>query len=153
MVYWNSTALTTTYVNSAGVMAAVPASLIASPGSVSITVVTGNGTSSGLPFTINPALPAITSLSPSHVTAGADAFAISVVGKNFTSASVVYFGATALATTRMAGETLAAQVPASLVATAGTVSVTVTTNANALGTTALVTSPPAAIGSPMTRVA
>jgi hypothetical protein len=128
VVYWNSTALTTTYVNSAEVMAAVPASLITSPGSVSVTVVTGNGTSSGLPFTINLALPGITSLIPSRVTAGADAFAINVVGKNFTSASVVNFGATALVTTRMAGETLAAQVPASLAATAGTISVTVTTN-------------------------
>jgi hypothetical protein len=127
VVYWNSTALTTTYVNSTVVTAAVPASLIASPGSISITVVTGNGTSSGLPFTINPAVPIITNLSPSRVTAGANAFTISVVGGNFTSAAIVNWGAMPLATTRMAGETLAAQVPASLVATAGTVSVTVTT--------------------------
>jgi hypothetical protein len=142
VVYWNSTALTTTYVNSAEVMAAVPASLIASPGSVSITVVTGNGTSSGLPFTINPALPVITSLNPSRVTAGADAFTISVYGANFTSASVINFGATALVTTRMAGETFAAQVPASLVATVGTISVTVTTDQGTSAPATFTVAPP-----------
>ena len=145
VVYWNSTALTTTFVSSTALLAAVPASLIASPGSVSITVVTSSGTSSGLAFTISPALPAITSVTPSRVTAGAAAFAISVVGQNFTSASVVNFGATPLATTRMAGGTLAAQVPASLVATAGTTSVTVTTNQGTSAPATFTVAPPAPV--------
>jgi hypothetical protein len=128
VVYWNSTALSTTYVNSTEVTAAVPASLIASPGTASITVVTGNGTSSGLAFTINPTPPVITSLSPGRVTAGAGAFQMNIFGSNFNSTAVVNWGTTALATTWANGGMLTAQVPASLVATAGTVSVTATTN-------------------------
>jgi hypothetical protein len=128
VVFWNSTALTTTYVNSTELMAAVPASLIASPGSASITVVTGSGTSSGLPITISPAQPVITSLSPSRVTTGSGAFAMNVYGTNFTSAAIVNWGTTPLVTTHTEGGSLTAQVPASLVATTGTVSVTVTTD-------------------------
>lgn len=142
VVYWNFTALTTTYVNSAEVTATVPASLITTPGSASVTVVTGNGTSSGLPFTINPAPPIITSLNPSRVTVGTSAFAMSAIGTNFTSAAIVNWGTTPLVTTLMAGGTLSAQVPASLVTTAETVSVTVTTDEGTSAPSSFLVLPP-----------
>jgi hypothetical protein len=145
LVYWNSTALTTTYVSSTGLTASVPASLIASPGSVSITVVTGNGTSSGLPFTINPVPPIISSLGPNRVTAGSAAFALNVFGGNFTSAAIVYWGTTALVTTRPESEMLTAQVPATLIANAGTVSVTVTTDAGTSAPATVNIAPPAPV--------
>ena len=145
VVFWNSTALTTTYVNSTELMAAVPASLIASPGSVSITVVTGSGTSSGLPITINPAPPIITSLGPSRVTTGSGAFAMNAYGTHFTSAAIVNWGATPLVTTHTEGGSLTAQVPASLVATAGTVSVTVTTDEGTSAPATFTIAPPSPV--------
>ncbi len=126
VVRWNYTALTTAYVSSTQLTATVPASLIAA-GTAKITVVTAGGTSSGLPFTVNPAQPIITSLNPSRLPAGYAAFQLTVYGTNFTSPATVNWGTTPLVTTPQGGSTLIAQVPASLVASVQTASVTVTT--------------------------
>jgi uncharacterized protein (TIGR03437 family) len=136
VVKWGSTALATTYVSSTQLTAAVPASLITSTGTVSVTVVTAGGTSSSVSFTVNPALPVISSISPSQVTAGHDAFVLSVVGTYFTAPVTINWGTTALAATSVGLSTLQAKIPASLVATVGTVSITVTA---AGGTSAPVT--------------
>ncbi len=136
VVRWNSTPLTTTYVSATQVTASVPASLLTGVGTESISVVTTNGTSSGVAFTINPAPPTIFSVSPKSLRAGSGDFTLTIVGSNLTSSAVINWGATPLATTAVGSGTLTAAVPASLVATVGSVSVTVT---NAGGTSAPVT--------------
>jgi hypothetical protein len=127
VVTWNSTALTTTYVNSTQLTAVVPASLITSAGTASIAVVTAGGSSSAVTFTISPAQPVITGLSPSKISAGYGDFTIFVYGNYFTSTATINWNSTALVTSLEAGHILQAAVPASLTATAGTVSITVTT--------------------------
>jgi hypothetical protein len=126
VVRWSSTALTTTYVSATRLTAAVPASLLGGPGTINIAVVTAGGTSSSLPFTVIPALPVISSMEPSLVHAGHGAFSLTVVGSNFNSPANVNWNGTPLVTTVIQGAILSAAVPASLVATAGKASVTVT---------------------------
>ncbi len=126
VVRWNGTALTTTYVSSTQLTAAVPASLIVNPCTASISVVTAGGTSSGVTFTVNPAPPIITSLGMTQVPAGFGAFTLNIYGTNFTSSMVANFGATPL-TAPLVGGAFPVMIPANLVATAGKVSVTVTT--------------------------
>lgn len=70
-------------------------------------------------------VPALGSLAPAFVKAGGAAFTLTVNGAGFTSASVVEWGSTPLATLIASGTQLTAQVPASAVASAGTVAVTV----------------------------
>src|SRR5436305_8468582 len=105
----------------------VPASLIASAGTASVTVTTAGGTSGPATFTINPPPPTITSLSPSSATAGGAGFTLTVNGTNLVSGATVQWGATALTTTYVSGVQVTATVPASLIASAGTANVTVTT--------------------------
>jgi uncharacterized protein (TIGR03437 family) len=60
-VHWNSTALTTTFVSATQLTAQVPASLIAAPGTVAITVLNpGAAASNSIAFTIGPPQPACT---------------------------------------------------------------------------------------------
>ena len=127
VVRWNYTALATTYVSSTQLTAFVPATLTGGSGTINITVVTVGGTSSAVPFTINPAQPVITGLSPSRVPAGYGAFVLYISGTHFSSNATVNWGTTPLVTSPPVGATLAAQVPASLVASVGLPGVTVTT--------------------------
>jgi hypothetical protein len=127
VVRWNYTALATTYVSSTEITALVPPSLTGGTGTANITVITAGGTSSGMPFTINPPQPVLSGISPSRLPTGYGAFTLSVNGTHFTSPAVVNWGSTPLITTPLGGYMLLAQVPASLVASAGTASVTVTT--------------------------
>src|ERR1035441_1485625 len=124
VVRWSYIALATTYVSSTQLTAVVPASLIAKPVTASISVVTAGGTSSGIPFTVNPAPPIITAIGMTQVPAGFGAFTLNIYGTNFTSPMVANFGATPLTATLVGSATLPVTIPASLVATAGKVSVT-----------------------------
>ena len=128
-VQWGSTALTTTYVSATQLTAAVPASLIATAGTVAVTVTTPAGVSAAATFSVNGATPTITSLSPASASAGSAAFTLTVNGTNFTSGATVSWGGTALTTTYVSATQLTANVPANLIATAGTIAVTVTTTA------------------------
>ncbi len=130
-VQWNGSALTTNYYSDSYLTATVPASLIASSGTASITINTpspGGGTSTALTFTINPSNPAptISSLSPNAATAGGGAFSLAVSGSGFVSSSVVNWNGSALTTTYGSSTQLTASVPASDIASAGSASVTVT---------------------------
>ena len=126
------TALTTTYVSATELTAAVPASLIESAGTASITVTISGGTSAAATFAIYagpvPAL-IISSLSPSSASAGGASFTLTVNGTNFVPNATVNWGSTALTTTFVGASQLTASVPASLIATVGVASVTVTTSA------------------------
>jgi len=72
----------------------------------------------------NP-IPAIVSLSPSSITAGSGAFALTVTGQNFVSTTSVQWNGSALATTFVSGTELQAQVPAASVANPGMAAVSV----------------------------
>jgi len=69
--------------------------------------------------------PVLGSLSPAFGSATGSAFILTVGGSGFTSASVVEWGSTALSTQFVSGTQLTAQVPASAITSAGTVTVTV----------------------------
>jgi 6-phosphogluconolactonase len=60
-VQWNGSPLATTFTNATRLTAAVPASLIATAGSASVTVATGATVSKAIGFTINPASVTISS--------------------------------------------------------------------------------------------
>jgi hypothetical protein len=124
---WGTTSLATTFVSANQLTAFIPASLIATPGSASVTVTTSYGTSTGATFTINAQLPAISGLNPASVNAGSAVFTLTINGTNFVSGTTAKWGTTALATTFVSAIQLTASVPANLIATAGTAKVTVTT--------------------------
>jgi trimeric autotransporter adhesin len=90
------------------------------------------GNNSGVPA------PAITSISPASVNAGAAAQTIAVSGTGFVSGSVVTFNGTSLQTTYSSSTSLQASVPAALIANGQTATITVT-NASASGGTSTVT--------------
>jgi len=123
---WGANALKTTYVNAAQLTAAVPSSLIATPGTAGITVTAASGASSAAAFTITYPPPSITNLSPASVSAG-HAFTMTISGRNFVSLASVKLGSTPLTTTFVNSAQLTAAVPAALVSTAGKALVTVST--------------------------
>ena len=133
---WGTTPLGTVYISPTQLRASVPASLIQFSGTGSVTVTTAAGTSAPATFTINPALPAISGLTPGVSTAGSAGFTLTINGAYFTSATTSKWGSTALTTAYVSSTQLTAVVPASLVASAGTPSITVATSVG--------TSPPAA---------
>jgi hypothetical protein len=143
-INWNGTALPTTYSSSSSLSAQVPASYIAAAGSASITVqnpTPGGGKSNSASFAINQSnpLPAISSMAPSSVQAGSSAFSLTVHGTGFVATSIVNWNGIALPTTYNTASQLVAQVPASDVSAAGTVSITVSSPTPGGGTSAAAT--------------
>ncbi len=85
--------------------------------STTSTVVTGS---------IYSAMPSISSISPYYVQAGSSAFTLSVTGEGFNQESTINLGSTALTTTYLSANQLAASVSASEIANYGWAAVTVT---------------------------
>lgn len=85
-------------------------------------------------LTVNPAVPAISTLSPAYANAGGTAFTLTVIGTGFVSSSSIYWGSTALATTYVGATQLTAQVTAAEIAATGTSAVTVQTPSPGGGT-------------------
>jgi hypothetical protein len=125
IVQWNGTALTTSFATGSQLTAQVPASFIAAVGTANVTVAENGVTSAGATFTI-AAMQVITSLSPDSATAGGPAFTLTVNGTGFASSAVVEWNSTALTTTYVSSTQLTATVPASLISTPGSASITVT---------------------------
>ena len=97
-------------------------------GALQITQQAGGGTSNSLPFTITPsvsAVPAITSLSPSSITAGSGEFSLTVNGNNFVPGAQILWNGAGLSTTFVGSTQLTAPVSANLIATPGSASITV----------------------------
>src|SRR6266404_1147794 len=121
--------------------------------SIALGATNSNGTGTALlTLTINAA-PTISSLSPTCARAGGPQFTLTVNGTNFVSGSTVKWNGTALTTTFVSSTRLTATVPASLIATNGTASITVascaaTSNAQTFTITAapVITSPLTACG-------
>ena len=81
----------------------------------------------------NP-VPVLETLDPAQASAGSPAFVLSINGRGFVEASRVFFGGTQLATRWVSATRLEADVPAALLASAGSVPVTVQNPALAGGT-------------------
>jgi len=135
-VQWNGSPLSTSFVSGTQLTAAVPASLIANVGTASVTVVNpGSIASNALTFSINPVTgggPAVTSLSPASAIAGGSTLSLTVFGSNFlstggifTSGATVQWNGSPLLTTFVNAAQLTATVPASLITTTGSASITV----------------------------
>lgn len=75
----------------------------------------------------NNPVPSLSSISPSSTTAGAAAFTLTVNGSNFINGSSIKWNTTTLTTTFISSSQLSASISASLVASAGTASITVFT--------------------------
>jgi hypothetical protein len=76
-------------------------------------------------------VPTISQLAPSNRSHGGAAFVLTVNGSHFSSAAVINFDSTAETTTYVSASQLMTTIPASAIATAGTVPVTVTNPATA----------------------
>ena len=138
-VNFGGAAPATTFISSTQLSAAIPASSIGSTGTLSVTVTNpapGGGTSNSVNFTITSSsnsVPSISTFSPNCAPAGeqlVDAVdnVLTVFGDNFVASSVVQWNGADLPTTfnSNAGEPyLTAQVPASDIAAAGMVAITV----------------------------
>jgi hypothetical protein len=125
IVQWNSTSLPTTFVNGQQLRALVKSSLITAPGSVSVTVIAKGTTSPAITFTIADQKPTIGSLQPSVAMAGGTEFTLIVDGVNFASTAQIQWNGVAQPTTFDDPKQLTATIPANLVTSAGTASVTV----------------------------
>jgi hypothetical protein len=134
-IYLKSTILLTTCVSATQVTAVVPASMLASATTMSLALYTtgfGNADwSNSLFFTVNPAPPTITSLSPASATAGGAGFMLTIKGTAFTTAATSMWGTTPLDTIYVSPTQLTASIPASLIEFAGAASVTASTGAGA----------------------
>lgn len=143
-VRWNGADRTTTYGSATHLSAAITAADIASEGTASVTVsnpAPGGGVSTGINFAIQAAnpVPAITSLSPASVNAGAGAFTLTVNGTGFIDSSTVQWNSNNLTTTYVSAAQLTAAVPAANIATSGSASITVVTPAPGGGVSPAVT--------------
>ena len=106
----------------------LPAALLTSAQTLSLTVVDpppGGGTSNAVIFTVANPVPMLSSLSPSSVLAGSAGFNLVLTGTNFVSNSSVELNGTPLTGTLAANGTLTAAIPANLLASAGTISIVV----------------------------
>jgi hypothetical protein len=116
-----------TFVNSGKITAAITAAEITSADTFNVTVTNpppSVGPSLALTFTINNPVPTLTTLGQTHG-AGGTAFNLTVNGTNFVATSVVMFGTKAETTTLVSPMQVTAAIPATDVATAGPVNVTV----------------------------
>jgi len=159
VILWNGTALPTTMPSPTQcgsifgpgsgqcLTAPVAASLIATPGTVTIVVSTSGDLSNGLPFTITAPPPAITGLSPSTIPANGPSFTLTVNGSGFVSNSIVGWNGTALATTFVSASQLTASVAASLIASPGSATIAVTNSGKTSNNAAFtIAAPPPSIG-------
>ena len=131
VVAWNGSPRTTTYVSPTQLTAQITATDILTAGcnGVSVFTYTGGGNEIFSPavsfITSSSNAPAICSLSPASVVAGASAFTITVSGASFAANSTVKWNNSARTTTFVNANTVQAQIKATDVATAGVQPVTV----------------------------
>ena len=127
-VWWNGAQRTTQFVSATQVTASISANDIASAGTASVVVqnpAPGGGSSPAAQFTINNPVPAITSLSPTSVTAGSSAFTLTVNGTGFRSTSTVWWNGGQRATQFVSATQVTASITAADIASVGTANVVV----------------------------
>jgi hypothetical protein len=128
VVQWNGTALTTTPISVNQVTAQVPANLVASPVTASITVKAGNSTSNQVPLSVVSADPIINSIAPNLAMAGGSGFTLTVNGTGFATGAAVQWNGATLTTAFISDQVLKATIPGSLIATVGSAQVAVVVN-------------------------
>jgi hypothetical protein len=128
-VTYNGVAHAATYVSSAQLKITLSASNLATSGTYPVVVTNpapGGGASTPMNFTVGNAVPAITSISPATVTAGAGATLVTIRGTKFVSTSTVSFNGVAHTTTFVNADGLRVTLSASDLATAGIYPIVVT---------------------------
>jgi hypothetical protein len=128
VIYWNSTALSTTYNSSTQVTAQIPSSQLQTGGTVSVTAKNpspGGGTSNTLTFTIENPSPEINSLSPESVFTGSHDLTMTVIGSGFVNTSRILWNGSAMITLFIDGGHLQTTIPAALMASPGSAEITV----------------------------
>jgi hypothetical protein len=141
VVSFNGNAKTTTFMNNAQLTAAITAADVATAGSFNVVVTNpapSVGPSAPATFTVNNPVPTLANAAvggKTHVAGGAQ-FTLTLTGTNFVAGSKVNFGTNPpLTPTSQTATQLQVTVPASDVATAGPVNVTVTNPSPGGGTT------------------
>lgn len=140
VVNWNGTPLssTTTFVSATQLNALVPFADTVSAGTAAITVSNGSAVSNSLNFSVTTSstlpAPAATAIAPSSAMAGSGQFTLNVTGTQFQPCSVIQWNGSPLTTRYLNPTQLTAPVPASDVASAASVPVTVFTPAPGGGT-------------------
>ncbi len=89
VVQWNGSSLATTFVSAMQVTATVPNTLYQTPGTATVTVVSGGATSNSATFTVDPPNPTITSTIPTFAVAGSPGFTLTVNGTGFVAGATV----------------------------------------------------------------
>ncbi|MDJ0711368.1 MAG: IPT/TIG domain-containing protein [Woeseiaceae bacterium] len=133
IVRWNGSDRATTYVSNSQLTALITAADIANAGTATVTVFSplpGGGISGAQTVTINPPVadnpvPVLNVLEPSAATEGSPGITLTVDGNSFVAGSVVRWNGTDRPTTFVTANMLTATIPASDLAAAGTVPVTV----------------------------
>ncbi len=131
VVQWNGAARQTTFVSSAQLTIAVSASDVASAGTAAVVVINpapGGGTSNTLNFSVNSQpnpVPVLSGLEPSFTVSGGTAFSLTVKGTSFTPGAVVQWNGQPRQTDFINSTTLAAQITAADIASAGSALITV----------------------------
>ncbi|MBV9787841.1 MAG: hypothetical protein JOZ51_06695, partial [Chloroflexi bacterium] len=148
-VQWNGAALSTTFNSATQLTAIVPANLLTSAASASVTVASGGSTTSAATFTI-VGTPTVGTLSPSLLQAGmvpSASFELIVSGAGFTTGAVVQWNGTALDTEFVDATKLIASVPANFAFAPGVATVTVVSGGTTSTGAQFTLSPGAAITS------
>jgi len=133
------TGATTTYVSLNQLKVNVPASAIAVPGQYPLRVQSPGATPGAPPilspqapvFTVTSPGPVLTGLTPASVLVGGPDFTLTATGSNFVPTATINWNGAPLVTKSVSTTQLTAQVPASLIATAGTAKITVINDASA----------------------
>jgi uncharacterized protein (TIGR03437 family) len=121
VIVWQTTSMPTTFVDSTKLTTTIPASFIAIDGSAAISIATpGVAPSAVVRLPIVTGSPAVTSITPASVSAGAPAFTLTVTGTGFIPASkIVTTPDLSLATTYVSFTQLTTSVPASALVNGG----------------------------------
>ncbi len=139
VVRWNGDNRATTFVSGTQLTAQIPATDLANPAIVRITVFNpapSGGSSSGANFNVimPAAAPSLTNLNPANTNAGGAAFTLTVNGASFVNNSVVRWNNADRVTTFVSATQLTTQITAADIASPGTATVTVFTPAPGGGT-------------------
>lgn len=129
IVQLDGAALATSFVSGTELRATIPSGKLATTGTLRISVGTappGGGASKEVTFTVENPEPKLTALAPLSVIAGSGATNLEVTGSSFVSDAKITFGTTPLATTFVSATQLKATIPASALATSGSIPVSVT---------------------------
>lgn len=130
----NSVSRSPTFVSSTKITASILSTDVASQGTINISATnpvainnSSGGTSSSVPLAVLAAnsQPTVGTLSPASITAGGQAFTLTISGSGFSASTVVTFGSLTVSSAYQSPTTLQATIPASAIAVAGTPLVTV----------------------------